>query len=155
MRSKLVRAIGVLALSCGAAKAQVAPPMGSSPTPGAGLNYDASAHDKATGYSALDDVNNARRDKRVQQVDAVGAIGGGRAVAATSGDLLPGRHIFDKRGQMLGDVAAVDALGVTVATRAGKVAVPAEAFGKNNHGLMLELTKKQFDALVASTAAAK
>ncbi|WP_445193243.1 hypothetical protein ACT009_04915 [Sphingomonas sp. Tas61C01] len=143
-----------MALCSGTATAQVAPPMGSSPTPGAGLNYDASAHDKATDYSALDDVNNARRAKRVQQVDAIGSVGGG-AVAATSGDLLPGSHIFDKRGQMLGDVERVDALSVTVASGAGRVAVPAEAFGKNKRGLMLELTKKQFDELVKSTVPTK
>ena len=154
MKARIVGLISLAVLYSDAAGAQVAPPMGSSPTPGAGLNYDASAHDKAADYSALDDVDKARRAKRGVQVDAIGPRDGG-AVAATSSDLLPGSHIFDKRGQMLGDVERVDALGVTVASSAGRVAVPAEAFGKNRRGLMLALTKKQFDALVKSTASAK
>jgi hypothetical protein len=48
----------------------------------------------------------------------------------------------------------VDPDGVVVSTAAGKVKIPADAFGHNKAGLLLDMTKRDFDNIVAQANAA-
>ena len=73
----------------------------------------------------------------------------GKAVAAKAGDLKIGRPLRDKDGAQIGAVASVGAQGVIVDTGTTKIRVPAEAFGKDDVGLLLGISKAQFAELVA------
>ena len=75
---------------------------------------------------------------------------GGRAHAASAADITPGTAIADNAGQSIGTVDSVDGDGVVVATSAGKVKVPLNAFGKNDAGLLIGMPKAKFMAMLAS-----
>jgi hypothetical protein len=76
-----------------------------------------------------------------------------RAVAATAADIVAGAEVRDSKGVPVGKVQSVDAEGVIVATSASPIRVPLEAFGKNSKGLLLGITKAEFDTLVANATA--
>ncbi|RYD89430.1 MAG: hypothetical protein EOP61_31665 [Sphingomonadales bacterium] len=61
-----------------------------------------------------------------------------------------GSEIRDSKGAVLGKVDSVSMSAAVVAAEGGKVEVPLESFGKNNKGLLLSLTKAEFDAAVAA-----
>jgi hypothetical protein len=73
----------------------------------------------------------------------------GKAVAAKAEDLKAGSALRDKNGVPVGAVSSVDAQGVIVDTGATKIRVPTEAFGKDDVGLLLGISKAQFAELVA------
>ena len=73
----------------------------------------------------------------------------GKAVAAKAEDLKSGSPIRDKDGLPVGSVASVDAQGVIVDTGTTKIRVPPEAFGKDDAGLLLGISKAQFAELIA------
>ena len=64
-------------------------------------------------------------------------------------DLKPGSALRDKDGAPIGAISSVDAEGVIVDTGTTKIRVPAEAFGKDDAGLLLGISKAQFAELVA------
>lgn len=72
-----------------------------------------------------------------------------RARPATKDELTPGAVVNDKTGVAIAKVETVDADGVVVSMGAAKVKVPAEAFGHNKAGLLLDMTKAQFEQVVA------
>jgi len=68
---------------------------------------------------------------------------------ATPADLTNGATIADSKGVEVGYIKSVDSDGVVVATQSGQVKVPANALGKNSKGLLIGMTKADFDKLVA------
>ena len=72
-----------------------------------------------------------------------------RAVPAKREDVAVGAEIRDSKGVVLGTVDSLQLSGAVVASSAGKVEVPFEAFGKNNKGLLIAMTKADFDKMVA------
>ena len=76
-----------------------------------------------------------------------------RARPATAAEVIAGAAVNDSAGVQLGTIESVDAAGAVIVTVAGRARIPVEAFGKNNHGLLLQTTKAQFDATVASANA--
>ena len=72
-----------------------------------------------------------------------------RAVPAKPADIIAGSDVRDSKDVVLGKIESVSMAAAVVATEAGKVEVPIEAFGKNNKGLLLALTKADFDKMVA------
>jgi hypothetical protein len=77
---------------------------------------------------------------------------GNDAVPATLADIVAGSQLHDKAGVPIGTVDRLDPDGVVVATAKGRVKVPLEAFGKNGKGLLLALTKAEFDQMIAGVA---
>lgn len=73
-----------------------------------------------------------------------------RAVPAKPEDVAAGSEVRDSKGVVLGRIESVSMSAAVVVADAGKVEVPLEAFGKNNKGLLLALTRKDFDAMVVS-----
>jgi hypothetical protein len=73
----------------------------------------------------------------------------GRARPATKDELTPGAIVNDKSGIAIAKVEQVDPDGVVVSMGTAKVKVPAEAFGYNKAGLLLDMTKAQFEQVVA------
>ena len=74
---------------------------------------------------------------------------GNRAVPATPEDFTVGAEVRDSRGAVIGKVAEVGMGSAVIEATGGKVSVPFESFGRNRNGLLISLTKEQFDALVA------
>jgi hypothetical protein len=79
---------------------------------------------------------------------------GGRAVPAKASDIVARAAVSDSSGQPLGTIESVDGDGAVVVTAAGKVKIPLNAFGKNRNGLLVGLSKNDFEALVAKANAA-
>ena len=73
----------------------------------------------------------------------------GPARAAKANELIAGATVNDKTGAPMAKIAEVDADGVVVSMGMAKVKVPAQAFGHNKAGLLLDMTKAQFEQVVA------
>jgi len=73
----------------------------------------------------------------------------GRTRPAKPEEITAGAQLSDKAGVAIGTIESVETDGAVVATLAGKVKVPLEAFGINKKGLLVDLGKKDFDTLVA------
>ena len=78
----------------------------------------------------------------------------GPARPATSAELTTGATVNDKTGIAIARIDQVDPDGVIVSTVTGKVKIPTDAFGHNKGGLLLDMTKAQFDQIVAKANAA-
>jgi len=68
---------------------------------------------------------------------------------AAAADLTVGAQIADNKGAEIGYIKSIDPDGVVVATVGGQVKVPSDAFGKNTKGLLIGMTKADFDKVVA------
>ena len=75
----------------------------------------------------------------------------GHSRPAKKDELTAGASINDKTGILIARIEKVDPDGVVVTVGTAKVKVPADAFGHNNLGLLLDMTKAQFDQVVAQT----
>lgn len=105
------------------------------------------AHEDAGNLSTRDQVERLKRTKGIEDKKR---REGPRGSAAAAADLVVGASVRDARGTVVGTIETAEADGAIVATGAGKVKVPLEAFGKNRKGLLLGITKADFDAAVAA-----
>lgn len=154
---------GFLAAGLLAAAAAVAqtPPPAPGPgypggVPGAGDPY-ARPSEMGTNDRLFDRNEQIRRGTEAEsdrRAAAAGAAAAQGARPAAASDVKAGAAVADRNGRPLGTVEAVDAGGAIVATAGGKVKVPLDAFGKNARGLLLGVTKREFDSLVAKANAA-
>jgi hypothetical protein len=156
IRGTAIFAAALLLAGTAYARQGSAPPGTSMGVPG---SRDANArpmemdeHDSATLTSTLDQLQHG-----VQRADAdhaaAQARAGGRAVPAAPADIAAAAAVFDVSGQTVGTIEDVDPDGAVVATAAGKVKIPLNAFGKNRKGLLIGLSKNDFEALVAKANA--
>jgi hypothetical protein len=67
---------------------------------------------------------------------------------AKSGDLVAGAVVNDNTGTAMAKIEQVDPDGVVVSMGAAKVKIPADAFGRNKAGLLLDMTRAQFEQIV-------
>jgi hypothetical protein len=95
-----------------------------------------------------------RRGTQAESDRRAAAAAAAAAKPAAAGDVKAGAAVADKYGRPLGTVESVDADGAVVVTAAGKAKVPLDAFGKNAKGLLLAVTKREFESLVAKANAA-
>ena len=79
----------------------------------------------------------------------------GAPVPATASDIVPGRPLRDIKGEPIARVEKVDSQGVIVTTTTGKVRLPANAFGKDELGLLLGITAGKFRSLVTKVTTAR
>jgi hypothetical protein len=162
----MIRRIAVFAATAALAAMQAAaqpgsgaPPSGPGTTgvPGSNNPYsrpsDMGETDSATMASATEQLrrgtqaaSDARAAERARQVN-------GPAVPAKAADIVAQAAVSDTSGQPVGTIESVDAEGAVIVTAAGKVKVPLIAFGKNKKGLLIGMTKKDFEALVAKANA--
>ena len=73
----------------------------------------------------------------------------GAARPATAAELIAGATVSDNSGAVIAKIETVEPDGVVVSTATGKVKIPADAFGHNKAGLLLGISKAQFDQVVA------
>jgi hypothetical protein len=71
-----------------------------------------------------------------------------RARAAKPGEITAGSVVHDSRGAVLGTIESASMAAAVVVSAGGKVEVPLESFGRNSKGLLIDITKADFDALV-------
>lgn len=72
-----------------------------------------------------------------------------RARPAKPADVRSGREVRGMQGAVLGTIESTGVAVAVVVTAGGKVEVPLEAFGVDARGLLLGVTKEEFDALVS------
>lgn len=72
-----------------------------------------------------------------------------RSVPAKPEQVIAGAEVRDPKGVVVGKIDAVSVGSAVIATELGKVEVPLEAFGMNNKGLLIPMSKADFDKAVA------
>lgn len=68
--------------------------------------------------------------------------------AATQADLKAGATVFDSAGATVGTIQSVTANGAVVASGKLRAEVPTASFAKNANGLVIGITKAEFEAAV-------
>lgn len=132
-----------------AADAQVALPSGTSvPGTGDASRISAGNRESNADYNRLVGAgarSGANADAPVAKRSA--------AVAATAADIKVGAALRDVKGVPIGTISQVDPDGVIVATGTTRIKVPMMGFGKDNQGLLLNLTAARFNELIAKAQA--
>ncbi|HEX6783323.1 MAG TPA: hypothetical protein VF098_01535 [Sphingomicrobium sp.] len=115
-------------------------------------NSDLGAHDSFSTPDTHDALLKQRERELSDRIQAE-RQGGGPSRPAKSSELSAGAPINDKKGIAIAKIDEVDADGVVVSSAIGKIKVPAGAFGHNRVGLLLDMTKAEFDQIVAKANA--
>lgn len=68
--------------------------------------------------------------------------------AATRADLKTGTAVYDSAGATVGTIQSVTATGAVVASGKLRAEIPAASFAKNSRGLVIGITKAEFEAAV-------
>lgn len=111
-------------------------------------NSDLGAHDSFTTPDLHDQLLRQRERELSDRIQAEEKDGGPSRPAKAS-ELSAGAIVNDKTGVAMAKIESVDPDGVVLTIGAGKVKVPADAFGHNKKGLLLDMTKAQFEQVVA------
>ena len=141
------------AIASGPAYSQAVQGSGMSAGPAASIRgSDMDAHDTATNptdrYLIDKEMENARRSPAATPNKL------GRARPASANELALGAVVNDKAGMAIATISSVDPDGVVLSSGKLKVKVPANAFGHNNAGLLLDTTKGDFDQMITKANAA-
>lgn len=91
------------------------------------------------------------RDERIRESRRPKARA--RPRAAQPSEVTAGREVRDSKGAVVGTVEAASLAKAVIASPRGKVEVPLDSFGLDARGLMIGITKAEFDALVAQANA--
>jgi len=157
MRPALFLAAAMLVPAAAAAQVGGTPPPTPAPPSNEGTQNpyggprDSDAGDTSVYLNNERETAKAMRDRAAREAEQANLP---RGSAAAAGDLAAGSEVRDRKGIVVGTIEAVEADGAIVSTGAAKVKVPLDAFGKNKKGLLLGITKAEFDAVVAGATAA-
>ena len=155
--TRILTRLAILAASTlpAAAFAQAGPPAGPPPgTPGGYAPPGGSTEGVTGRQTTIDEqIDDMQRHINGERQGAAPRTHVDRARPATAAEVLAGAAVNDSAGAQLGTIESVDASGAVIVTAAGRARIPLEAFGRNSHGLLLQTTKAQFDASVASANA--
>ena len=148
----LIFAAGLALLAPAPAFAQMA--SGGAPQGAADIrNSDMGAHDTATQASNLDMIRNGIRNNDMDRTARALRDKLGPARPAKAAELIAGAPVNDNKGIAIGKIDAVQIDGIVLSNGIAKVKVPADAFGHNKAGLLLDMSKAQFDKIVAQANA--
>lgn len=75
-----------------------------------------------------------------------------KAVPAAPADVIPGATVRDIKGETIGKVESIDGDSAILVFASGKIRFPIIGFGKDQQGLLISLTTKEFLALVEKAA---
>ena len=70
----------------------------------------------------------------------------GTVKPATAADIKAGAEVYDPKGGAVGKVESVAADGVVVSTGSVRAKIPAKSLGKGDKGLVIAMTKSEFEA---------
>lgn len=151
----MIRAIAIFA-SASAALLVAAPASaqsGAGPLPGSWQARPDEPGNPGTNLtSTAEQIRRASQEARDREHAALARYG--RAVPAKTSEVVAQATIYDLAGEVVGKVESVDRDGAVVATAVGKVKVPLSAFGKNRQGLLVGVSKRDFEAQVTKAYAA-
>jgi len=157
IRGTLILAASIL-LPAGTALAQAG-----SPPPGTSMGVpgtnnpnvrpsEMGEHDSSSLTATVDQMRHGTQQADADRAAAL-ARAGGRAVPARAADIVAYAAVSDSAGEPVGTIESVDPDGAVVMTAAGRVKVPLNAFGKNKKGLLIGMTKRDFETLVTKANA--
>lgn len=139
---------GAMLLGMGTAHAQG--------VPGAGGGQPAGPGYTAENRAVRNGGDTADRDTERATQNAIDAQGRrnredrlARGVPAKPEDVTAGAEVRDPKGVVVGSIASVSMGSAVIGTPQGKVEVPIDAFGKNRQGLLIPMSKADFDKAVA------
>lgn len=129
--------------------------MGSTPAGRPDLSKsDMGAHDTATMPNNLDIMRNGIRNNDMDRTAKELRDKLGPARPAKAQEIVAGATVNDNTGTFIAKIDAIEPDGVVLTNGVAKLRVPADAFGHNRAGLLLDMTKVQFDKIVAQANAA-
>ena len=96
--------------------------------------------DRATDFNRLREDVSRRTAGPTRSLDPI---------PASPEDVTTGSDVRDSRGVVIGTIQSVSMAFAVVATPNGKVEVELASFGKNYKGLLINMSKSKFDAIVA------
>ena len=114
-------------------------------------NSDLGAHDSFSTPDLHDQLLKQRERELSDRLSGQKYLGPSRP--AKTSELAAGTSVNDKTGVAIAKIEKIDPDGVVVSNATGKVKVPADAFGHNKAGLLLDMTKAQFETIVAKANA--
>jgi hypothetical protein len=117
-------------------------------------NSDMGAHDTATQPSNLDLIRNGIRNNDMDRTAQALRDKLGPARPAKAQELTAGAIVNDTAGVVIAKIYSVAPDGVVLTTGVAKLKVPADAFGHNKAGLLLDMSKAQFDKIATQANAA-
>jgi len=151
LRKLLVFAAVLAGASPGSAFAQATGPRdGTTNVTSDRIGMPGTINDPVANYQSQRALNNIPADENAKAL----AAKLGRARPAKAAELTAGAPINDNMGVAMATIERVDPDGVIVSMGAAKIKVPADAFGHNNAGLLLDMTRAQFEQVVVKANAA-
>lgn len=134
-----------------------AQPVFAQPAPGTGVDYTNNVRSQSIGMpgQSTNPADQLTQRQALQELAAdqrAKKVGNqlGPTRPAKKEELTPGATVNDKTGAAMAKIETVDPDGVIVSMGTAKVKVPVEAFGHNKRGLLLDMTKVQFQEIVAN-----
>lgn len=115
-------------------------------------NTDLGSHDSFSTPDLHDQLLQQRERELSDKIRAQ-SKGLGPSRPAKAAELTAGATVNDNTGTAMAKIESVDSDGVVVSIGLAKVKVPADAFGHNKAGLLLDMTKAQFEQVVAQAKA--
>ncbi len=140
--ARTLAAIAALTLGAGTAAAQAG---SGGPAPGSTDAKQAASGTRET----REDFNRAAGNLNKRKAATAAPQQEDKAVAAAPADVVAGSALSDSKGEPIGTIESVDAEGAVVASGTTRIRVPLNSFGKNKKGLLLGITKADFEAAVA------
>ncbi|HEV2864955.1 MAG TPA: hypothetical protein VGX37_00420 [Allosphingosinicella sp.] len=107
----------------------------------AGAKAEVQADVQAQGQAAAPGENEANAET---------AADAGTVTSAGAEDVRAGAVVQDPQGGLVGRVESVDAEGAVVSTGSVRAKLPLSSFGKNGRGLVISMTRAEFEAAVAA-----
>lgn len=111
-------------------------------------NTDLGSHDSFSNPDLHDQLLKQRERELSDRIRAQ-SKGLGPSRPAKASELSVGATVNDNTGLAMAKIESVDPDGVILSMGGAKVKVPADAFGHNKVGLLLDMTKAQFEQVVA------
>lgn len=146
MKSRIVTAFTVSICSASIVNAQAAP---GGPLPGAGDSTRISSGNRESNA----DYNHLIGSTGAKQTSDVKLKSKHAAVPATPADIKVGATVRGSDGVAIGTIASLDANQAVLDTGQAKIGVPLIGFGKDDAGLMLNMTAAKFGELAAQAHA--
>lgn len=145
---KLILIAAGLGMTAGAAHAQTAP---AAPPTGMGSGFSSENAVTRPGGDNSDRDATMRRDEALEKARGrdEGKKRSARSVPATPQDVVAGADVRDSKGAHVGVIESVSLSGAVLKADGGAVEVPLDAFGKDAKGLLIGMSKADFDRLVA------
>ncbi|MFL6760526.1 hypothetical protein [Sphingomonas sp.] len=143
---KLLVVLGIAAsLTPAASLAQMSGNAPSGPAPDI-RNSDLGAHDSFSTPDMHDMLLKQRERELSDRLSGQKYLG--RSRPAKASELAAGAPVNDKTGVAIARIEQIGPDGVVVSSATGKVKVPADAFGHNKAGVLLDMTRAEFEQIV-------